>query len=486
MSSTTETFSSIGGSFRDPAGFVFTHRGKLYRQVNVYGKADYDHFISSGLYDQLVSSDLIIAHREVQVPKLPVDKKRYKVLRPHTIPFISYPYEWGFAELKAAASLTLKVQKAALAHGMILKDASAYNIQFIGRRPIFIDTLSFRVYQAGTPWDGYRQFCEHFIAPLAVAAYGQMGIFKNLRAYLDGLPLAEAVMMLPSRARFKRGLATHLYLHAASQKRYGGTKKKDTKPRKVSKLAMEGLLASLEATVRRLRAPKQVTEWGDYYNDTNYSAKAFTRKQSIVDQLLKAIKPSPKMVWDLGANDGTFSEIAASAGSYVVAFDIDAKAVELNFSKSRHSQLAASILPLRQDLANPSPALGWAHKERDSLEDRGPADAALALALVHHLAIGNNLPFSSIAEYFSKLCHHLIVEFVPKSDSKVQILLARRANQFPDYSLEKFEAAFGTYFQVIKKLPVADSSRVIYLLKRRSTYVYGKENSKNQKDTKTS
>lgn len=456
-----------GGSFRDPAGFVFTHHGIVYRQINLSGQADYDFFIKSGLYNKLAGEGLLVAHEEVgKLSGIPSDEQRYKIIRPALIPFVSYPYEWTFSQLKDAASLTLQIQKIALSFGMILKDASAYNVQFIGRRPVFIDSLSFRIYQPGTPWDGYKQFCEHFVAPLAMAVYSSPDILKTLRAYIDGIPLPLAKDLLPSRAKLHKGLLAHVYLHAASQKHYDRVKPgATTKQPKVSKIALEGLLSSLEKTVIRLRSPNKKTEWGDYYNDTNYSRSAFNAKKQIVKKYLQKVSPKPKMVWDLGANDGTFSEIAAGLGCYVVASDIDPLAAELNYTKNRPMVLRDMILPITQDLANPSPALGWAHAERRSLSQRGPADVVMALALIHHLAISNTLPFIKIAEYFSKLGKYLIIEFIPKSDSKVQILLHRRINMFEGYTQENFETAFGTYFTTIAREPVRASKRVIYLFK---------------------
>lgn len=459
-----------GGSFRDPAGFVFKYKNTIYRQVNSSGKADFDYFVSSGLYDELAGLGLIVAHSEVELSNIPSDDKRYKLLKPTPVPFISYPYEWTFSQLKAAALLTLQIQKIALSRGMILKDASAYNVQFIGRRPVFIDSLSFRVYETGSPWDGYKQFCEHFISPLAVASFGATDVIKMQRAFIDGMPLSTAAKLLPARAKLSKGLMMHLYLHAAGQRKYNKSYDDAASARAVSKLAMTGLIASLEKAINKLKPAKQATQWGDYYSGTNYSDAAFAAKKKIVGRLLAEVKPKPKNVWDIGANDGTFSEIAARSGAYVISFDFDPRTVELNFSRSRDPVLADLILPLSQDLTNPSPALGWAHRERASLEARGPADVILALALVHHLAIGNNLPLAAIADFFSKLGRCLIIEFVPKHDSKTKLLLARRVNMFPEYSVDGFEAAFSKYFGVVKKVPVVGSQRVIYLLKSKKTF----------------
>lgn len=452
--------SSHSSSFRDPAGHIFMHDGKLYRQINNAGKEHYESLMSSGLYERLVSEGLLVAHKEVALKKLEPDSNRYKVIKPDKIPFISYPYEWTFSQLKDAALLTMKIQRLALEHQMILKDASAYNVQFIGKKPVFIDTLSLRPYGQGEAWEGYKQFCEHFLAPLAVAAYSSPEFLRTMRTYIDGLPLSVAVSLLPASARLNRGLLAHLYLHAASQRRYDAAGHQAAKKiRKISPIALAGLMVSLEKAVKRLKTKSYRTEWGQYYSDTNYSGKAFQAKKQIVKDLIKLSKPS--VVWDLGANDGTFSSLAAENGAYSVAFDVDMNAVEQNYHNKALS--ADKLLPLVLDLANPSPAIGWAHEERQSLAARGPADTTLALALIHHLAIGNNLPLSAVAEYFSTLTSNLIIEFVPKEDSKVQLLLASRKDIFPGYNQDGFESSFAKYFKMIYKKPVAGSKRVIYL-----------------------
>lgn len=460
-------FNSHAGSFRDPAGFIFNYKNEVYRQVNIAGKADFDFFISSGLYDALAEEGLLVKHQEVkQLSAIPASDLRYKIIKPEQIPFVTYPYEWSFSQLKAAALLTLRIQEMALGRGMILKDASAYNVQFIGQRPVFIDTLSFRVYQAGAPWDGYKQFCQHFIAPLALSAYYSPEIIKTLRVFLDGIPVALAARLLPSRSRLRLGIMAHIHLHAATQKRYERSNlQADVKTRAVSPTAMNGLLSSLRRSITSIKMPKQKTEWGEYYGNTNYSKTSFSQKQKIVDELLGKITPKPKIVWDLGANDATFSEIAARHGAYTVAFDVDYQAVESGLRRLKARNDGAKILPLVQDFSNPSPSLGWAHKERTSLEGRGPADAALALALIHHLAIGNNTPLPDIAAYFKSIATNLIIEFVPRSDSKVQVLLRGRNNIFADYNEVNFEMAFSKHFSLVRKSPVSGSKRVIYLYK---------------------
>jgi hypothetical protein len=460
---------ALTSSYRDPAGFVFMHGGNTYRQINKRAEADFTHLHTSGLYEALIKEGLLVSHTEVALKNLPADPERFKVIRPAPIPFISYPYEWSYGQLKDAALLTLRVQELALKHNMILKDASAYNVQFVGKRPIFIDTLSFAIHTEGEGWEGYKQFCEQFLAPLAIAHFTQELSLQMLQTYLEGVPLSFAVQLLPKRARFQKGLLPHLYLHARAQARAqgSGTEAARVSRRKVSMFALNGLMASLNAAVKALRPPKTKTEWGEYYDFTNYSDKAFKDKARLVEGYLKDIKTPLKMVWDIGANNGAFSELAAKQGAYTIAWDIDPKAVMANYQNQTDTEVSAHMLPLVGDIARPSPAIGWALDERSSLFQRGPADVVLALALIHHLAIGRNVPLDKIATMLQKLGKHIIIEFVPKEDSKVQHLLSSRTDIFPHYTPEDFEAAMAAHFKLIKKTKINHSERTLYLYSSR-------------------
>lgn len=451
------------GSFRDPAGFVFRRDGVLYRQVNAPGRAGYDLLMSSGLYERLARDDLLVTHEEVE--GAPAAEGAYKLLRPALIPFVSYPYEWSFSQLQDAALLTLRAQRRALAAGLTLKDASAYNVQFRGGRPVLIDTLSFEPYAEGRPWAGYRQFCQHFLAPLALMSLRDVRLGDLARVHVDGVPLDLCSALLPWTSWLRYSLLAHVHLHAATQRRYAGRGVAPAAVR-VSRRALEGLLESLEAAVSRLRWRPAGTEWADYYEDTNYDEAAAAAKREGVLACLDDL-PAGATVWDLGSNDGTFSRLAAERAGLVVAFDLDPAAVEKNYLRCR-AERDARVLPLRLDLTNPSPALGWALEERASLVGRGPADAVLALALIHHLAIGANVPLERVAAFLAQLGERLVIEFVPKEDSQVQRLLASREDIFPSYDLEGFERAFAPWFTVERRLPLPGSSRVLFRMRRRA------------------
>jgi len=455
---------TLDSSFRDPSGFLFTRQGILYRQVNRAYAENYARLMESGLYAKLVKAGLLIPHTEVSIEP-PAPELAFKVICPERVPFISYPYEWSFGELKDAALATLSIQKRALKAGMSLKDASAYNIQFYQGRPTLIDSLSFEVYQEGEPWVAYRQFCQHFLSPLALMAYRDVRLSQLLRVYIDGIPLDLASSLLPGRTRYKLGLATHLHLHARAQRRYADVSLAEARGgRKMSQQALLGLLESLQTTIRALEWKPAGTEWADYYGATNYTDAAFEHKKNLVGDWLSTIQP--KIAWDLGANTGVFSRQAASRGTFTLAFDIDPAAVEQNYRQVKTEKLT-NLLPLVLDLTNPSPAIGWHNRERESLVERGPADVVLALALIHHLAIANNVPLERLARFLSDLGEWLIVEWIPKSDSQVQKLLRSRLDIFPGYTQEVFEETFKPYFEIQKVSAIRDSDRSVYLMKRK-------------------
>ncbi len=368
----------LSGSFRDPSGFLFERDGVLYRQVNQSCRENYDLLMQSGLYEALVADGLLVPHEEVDVPPAAAESV-YKVIAPRRLPFISYPYEWCFSQLKDAAIATLRIHRKAFEFGMSLKDASAYNVQFDGARPVLLDTLSFEKYREGEPWVAYRQFCQHFLAPLALMSRRDVRLGQLLRVYVDGVPLDLASRLLPRRTKLSPSLYAHIHLHARFQSRFGdaGAEAAQARRRKISRLAFAGLADNLESTVRKLSWKAAGTEWADYYDETNYTAGAFAEKKRLVAEFLAEARPST--VWDLGANTGRFSRIAAEKAALVVSFDIDPVAVERNYL-DRRNEGSSKIIPLTLDLTNPSPSLGWHLTERDSLVERGPADAVLALA----------------------------------------------------------------------------------------------------------
>lgn len=458
-----------GASFRDPSGFVFWREGRPYRQIQRSFAAEWDAFEASPLRQRLLADGRLIPYETVSVD-LARAPGAHAVIRPERIDVVSYPYEWTFGALREAALLTLDIELEALAAGWSLKDASAYNIQFRDARPIHIDSLSFEAYEDGAPWVAYRQFCEQFLAPLALVARRDARLAELLRLGPEGIPLDLASRLLPWRTRLNFGLLSHLHLHARAQVRHAGDAAdggggEDTARRtRLTRARLEGLLRNLRATVAGLDWRPAGTEWADYAEHTSYGERAAADKDRLVDAFVREV-PGPH-VWDLGANTGRFSRIAAEAGKRVVALDIDPAAAERHFRALR-AEGRTDILPLVADIANPSPALGWAGRERRSLLERADADAVMALALVHHLAIGRNVPLPMILGLFADLAPWAIVEFVPKDDPMVRRLLATRRDVFAEYDLDGFRAAAASRFEIVREAPIAESPRVLFLLRRR-------------------
>jgi len=446
---------AVNGSFRDRSGFVFIEDGQVFRQVNPSYQAHYDRLMVSGLYAKLTAAGLLIPHEEVGERRL----------RPEQIPFISYPYEWSFSQLKAAALATLSVQRTAMDHGLTLKDASAFNIQFRGPRPVLIDTLSFEIWDETAPWAAYRQFCQHFLAPLLLMAHTDVRLNQLSRVHIDGIPLDLASKLLPRHTWLRLGTLMHVHLHARFQKRYEDAGA-SAPAAGYSRFKLLALIDSLTSLVTGATWRPAGTVWTDYAGDhPSYSARALAHKTSVVSAFLD--KAAPRRVWDLGANTGDFSRLATAKGMSVVSFDMDAGCVERNFLRAAREN-DGFMLPLVMDVTNPSPGIGWDGSERMPLAEREEPDTVLALGFIHHLALANNIPLDHIAGFFSRTGRTLIVEFVPVTDPFATRLLAGRQDLAAEYTQAAFESAFARHFDIVDAVPVTDSARTLFFMKRRT------------------
>ena len=456
----------LPASFRDPSGFLFRDdEGVLYRQVNRCYESEFEALAKSGLYEELVKEKLLVEHEIVENSKALTDEA-YQVIRPQLIPVVSYPYEWAFSALKDAALLTLNLQTIALDREMSLKDASAYNVQFVGCKPLFIDTLSFESYEQGKPWVAYGQFCRHFLAPLMLMAHTDVDLGRLSELYIDGVPLELASKLLPWKTRLSLGAQLHLFMHAKMLRKHSNTTSaKKTQVGSLPKQKQLLLLENLKSLVSGLRWKAAGTEWSDYYEDNSYTDESASSKRELVSSFLQKIGPSS--AWDLGANTGVYSRLSVEHGAYCCAWDIDPACVESGYliGKKRGEE---RMLPLRLDLTNPSPALGWGLEERSSFSDRASVDVVMALALIHHLAIANNVPLISVARFLRKVGSNLIIEWVPKADVQVQRLLQSRKDIFDKYDQYSFEAAFEQFYNIEERLSVGDDGRVLYRMTGKS------------------
>ena len=449
-------------SFRDPAGFVFTREGILYRQINRQGRDDYEHLIRSGLYDRLVGEQLLIPHETVEIPP-EQPGQAFAVIRPEPVPCISYPYEWSFSMLRDAALTTLRVEQAALRSGMTLKDASGTNIQFVKGKPVLIDTLSLQRYTEGEPWYAYGQFCRHFMAPLALVSFADVRLVRLLQVHHDGVPLDLARALLPLRSWFHLPALLHIHLHGRWKERYGGAPGQPSRVR-MSRTSREGLVDHLIRAVSKYHWDPRRLDRDAYDASVTYSKAASAEKEVVVARYLQLIRP--RYVVDLGADVGVFSRIAAKYAPFVCSLDRNPAAVEQIYRQVKERDETA-LLPLWVDLTNPTPPTGWECRERPSLFQRLPCDTVLALAILHHLAITNNTPLPFIARTLAGMCRNLIIEFIPLDDPAVQELLSRKAGQEIEYNLDGFNRAFGRFFTVLESAPLTDSGRILYLMKTR-------------------
>lgn len=447
-------------SFKDPAGFVFEAEGKFYRQVNQYYASQYRQLMDSGLYAQLVKNGMLVSHEEVNT-NFTQDPSWYTTILPETVNYISYPYEWCFAQLKDAALLTLKILRQSLEFGMILKDATPFNIQFHKGRPIFIDTLSFDIYNPQQPWIAYRQFCQSFLFPLYLEHYFKADIQKILSTYINGIPNDVIAKLLPLKSRLNLGVWLHVYLQNTTMISDKGNKA----AARFSKKKLTDLVSHLETIIRNFPADKPFkTTWSNYYDDTILSQQYVEEKEKIVLDMCS--KTGAKTVLDLGANTGHFSKKLAAQGLTVVATDTDSRCInKLYLDTSKNNAL--NILPLVVDVANPSPAIGFNNSERAAFHDRIQTELVMGLALIHHLVIGKNIPIPALAGYFKGIAPQLIIEFVPKQDEKVKQMLSTRPDVFADYDQEHFETAFSAYFTIADQVKIPGTERILYRMIRK-------------------
>ncbi|MFA5898900.1 MAG: class I SAM-dependent methyltransferase [Hyphomicrobium sp.] len=442
-------------SFRDPDGYVFEHGGRLFRGLTEQAAARFAEH--DAFYCAAVDKGLLVPFSDA-APGFGF----HAVIAPEKLPLVTYPYEWSYEQLKDAALVTLDINVLALEHGLTLKDASAFNIQWRDGRAIFIDHTSFEATEGGLPWRPYSQFCRHFLNPLVVGAYRDVHVGAFFRVDLDGLHQQLANDLLPLRARFKPSVLVHMFAHNHFIRKSSHFEGKTEAASVQTRGRQIDLLRQLRAFIEGLTAARAASTWADYYENTNYVEAAFEQKKQIVANCFAGRQLST--VWDVGANDGTFSRLIASSARSVLALDLDHNAVNANYSFNRaHGH--AGIHALVYDVGNPTPALGFRNRERSTLEERSKPDAIIALAVIHHLALTNNVPLTESARYFAERTAELVIEWVGRSDSQVQRLLAQKNTSYDWYTEAGFRSAFEERFAVASVTPIAGTDRTIYHLR---------------------
>jgi SAM-dependent methyltransferase len=391
------------------------------------------------------------------------------VLRHQTIPVVSYPYEWCFGMLKHAALLQLELLEAGLADGITLKDATPFNIQWIGSRPIFIDVASFVRWRPGQPWTGYRQFCRMFLYPLFLQSYKGVPFHPWLRGRLDGISAQECRRLMSWRDMFRPGVLSHVVAQGRFEHRYADTTRdirRELRQAGFDKGLIAANLAGLKKLVGSLRWASPASPWSDYVSRNSYEHEESIEKERFVEAALTSKKW--RILWDLGCNTGRFSRLAAEFADHVVAIDSDHESVERFYNELRRDDVH-NILPLVMDLSDPSPGLGWRGAERRPLPQRGRPDVVLCLALIHHLAITSNVPIADLVDWFAEVGADLVVEFPTPDDPMVKRLLLNKDSVYDDYCVEQFEQALRRRFDVREKLMLRSRTRILYYATPRGT-----------------
>lgn len=458
---------SESGSFRDRRGRVYDVDGRIFRSVMPIAADDFEFVRSTGLIDELVGERMLVAETRVdrRVLNGQGDGASFVLEHPR-LGFVSYPYEWSFATLKTAALFHLDLQLRALAKNVTLTDASAYNVQFDGPDPIFIDSLSFRRYEDGEFWEGHRQFCEQFVNPLLLRSI--VGVPHNAwyRGSLEGISAAELSRVLPWHSRLSWHTLTNVFMQARLQRSASSTDRavETTKTRKLPKLGFEQMLRGLRRWIDRMTPRSDdKTEWLEYAKDNSYADEETSTKRNFVAGFVGRFEP--QLIIDLGCNTGDYSALALQSGAQrAIGFDFDHGALDLAFERARRESL--KLLPLHLDAANPSPEQGWLQAERHGLARRAKGDAVLALAFVHHLAISRNIPLDGILDWITGMAPRGIIEFVPKSDPMVQRLLLLRQDLFDDYARSGFESLLSKRARIVKMQTVSSSGRTMFAYDR--------------------
>jgi len=451
-------------SFRDNFGNVYNYQDRILRSISSFGKSNYEFLKNSNILEDSIKAKYLIETKEIKKVEIPDFLLEFEhVLESQVVPFITYPYEWTFKQLKKAALHHLNFQIFLINKGAVLRDASAYNVQFIGGRPIFIDVLSIKKYEEGEYWLGYKQFCENFLNPLILGS--KKGIYHNdwFRGALEGIETKEINKILNFKDKLSYKIFFHIFLQAKlidrSLNKPSETKRKIKELKKNPKSSYLAILMQLKNWISKIEFKKDISIWENYSKEHTYQNIEYDKKKEIVANFVNKIKP--KKLIDLGCNTGDFSIISLESGaSNVVGFDFDHNAITEAYSKSLEGSL--NFLPLILNAVNPSPSQGWMQTERKGFMQRFKSDALIALAFEHHLIIAKNIPMSQFFEWISKISKNGLLEFVPKSDATVQKMLENRDDIFFSYSEENFEMNLKKISIIKNKTKITDSGRVLY------------------------
>lgn len=449
------------GSFRDPSSRVWRDGDRILRGLDESAAADFARTEAAGFFAAALDAGTIVGTRRVDEPS-PDGRPWSAVLEHDTIPVITYPHEWSFSMLQDAGLLMLRLVRAAIEDDITTKDATAYNVQFVGARPTFIDVPSFEPYRDGEAWWGYRQFCQLFLFPLMFTAYKDLPHQPWLRGSVDGITPEHARRVLEGRRSGHKGFLFHVWLHAKADRRFTGGSADTVDEMKRAGYKKEIFIATLDrliALVEGLEWGRSESTWGDYSQRGHYQSKELLLKGDFVRKI--ASQRHREQVWDVGANDGMFSRIAAAHADTVLAMDADDLVVDRLYRELRVDG-TEGIVPMVMNFADPTPGIGWAGTERPPLHERSTADLILALAVIHHLALTHNVPTSAILDHFVALGGEVALEIPTENDPMVKALLRhKRAGTHAAYTLDAIEAQAADRFTIAERLALPGGTRVL-------------------------
>ena len=446
----------------------------MHRAVDAECARSLETLEASGALRRLVDEGLLVGTRFVDdetAARLAAAHPGYaRFLEHDRIRPITYPYCWSVSMLADAAALTLDLQMRLLETGHSLKDATAYNVQFVRGRPVFIDLSSIERPPRLDIWIAMGQFQQMFTFPLMLLRDRGWDLRSYFLASLGGRTVEQVARAYPGLARWRPGRLLDLTLPLLLNRRSGGDgagpgreilekKNPDSRAQVIN-------LRRLRNKVRKLAAGyRPEGTWSRYTQECgHYGDDATAAKKDLVRRMLQEVRPAE--VLDLGCNTGEFSFLAVECGAVVVAADGDPDAVEILYRRVR--QARAPIAPMVLDLCNPSPAIGFRNRERPSFLERVRADAVLALALLHHLHVSGNLPLEAVRDLFCDLTRDaLVLEFVPPADPMFRRLTRFRRESFDSLTLERCIEAFRPRFDLVRQDPVPGTPRTLLLFRRR-------------------
>ncbi len=458
------------GSFRDPSNAVHHVAGRVLRGLDATAAADWSVLRERRFLSEAMTAGRVVRTTEPDDGRALLGEGWAAVLEHEPVPFRSYPYEWTFTMLRDAAVLHLDLLLAAASEDCTMADGTAYNVQWHGTRPVFVDLLSFRPLGDGGPWAGYRQFCQTFLYPLLLQAHRGAPAHLVLRSRVEGVEPDVARRLLGPTGWARKGALRHVYLHALAEQRMGGATSTEVagelRAAGFDREVTVGLAKGLRKLVTGLRPSRGRSVWDRYRDTCSSSAADQAAKAEFVRRALEG--RGHELVWDLGCNDGTYARIAADHARTVVALDADEAVVDRLYRTLRREG-DERILPLVVDLLDPSPGLGWRNQERPAFGDRERPDAVLALAVVHHLALGGNVPLAEVVAWLAALDAEIVVEVPHRDDPMVGRLVASKpAGTHDDYELATFVAAAEDHFTIDVRSVLPGGTRSLFHLTPRS------------------